>query len=70
MATEDKSFDILGSSKLNTADGKNPTSSSTVTSSHGRDESKSDTGTQKEKCKSAHDALEDRLREEERMSRK
>ena len=69
MSSNDQ-FNILGSSKLNTADGKNP-----VTSGSGTAESKdlatdpSSATSPKSEHHTAHDALEDRLREEERLAR-
>ncbi|MCJ1461097.1 hypothetical protein MMC28_011479 [Mycoblastus sanguinarius] len=80
---KDSSFNVLGSSKLNTSDGKNPTSSesnfnvlgsSRLNTPDGADPAATDgravgqpnTGQYREQCRSAHDALEDRLRDEER----
>ena len=69
MSSNDQ-FNILGSSKLNTADGKNP-----VASGSGTAESKdlasgpASAASPKNEHHSAHDALEDRLREEERLAR-
>lgn len=65
--TKDSSFNILGSSKLNTADGKNPTSSSATTStSDGAATGQKNTEDYRKQCQSAHDALENKLRDEER----
>lgn len=68
---QDSSFNILGSAKLNTADGKNPPTS-TSTSSGGQDGKAAGQPNSEEyrkECRSAHDALEDRLRDEERNAR-
>ena len=63
-------FNILGSSKLNTADGKNPTASGSGTAeSKGSAMGQPNSPTQKTASHSAHDAMEDRLREEERLAR-
>ena len=64
---KDSSFNVLGSSKLNTADGKNPTMASSTSST----QASTAVGQRKsedyrKECKSAHDALEDKLRDEER----
>lgn len=55
QAANNDSFNILGSSKLNTADGKNPTQAGQPNTEEYRKE-----------CRSAHDALENRLRDDER----
>ena len=69
MSSNDQ-FNILGSSKLNTPDGKNPpTSGSGTTESKGTAAGQPNTADYKKECKSAHDAMEDRLREEERLAR-
>ena len=69
MSSNDQ-FNILGSSKLNTADGKNPhTSSSSTKESKGTATGQPSTADYKKECKSAHDAMEDRLREEDRLAR-
>ena len=68
MASNDDSFNILGSSKLNTADGKNPTSS-TITSTSDKDVpavGQKNSEEYRKQCQSAHDALENKLRDEER----
>lgn len=73
-STHGSSFNILGSSKLNTVDGKNPTknpaSTSTAQQAKGKDEgstrSEADRVTA---CQKAHDALEARLRDEELNAR-
>ncbi|KAL9132654.1 MAG: hypothetical protein Q9175_006173 [Cornicularia normoerica] len=64
--SKDSVFNILGSSKLNTADGKNPTSSATTSTST---QPSTPSGQKKseeyrQECSKAHDALEDRLRDE------
>ncbi|MCJ1347978.1 hypothetical protein MMC31_006208 [Peltigera leucophlebia] len=72
--TQGGSLNILGSSKLNTVDGKNPTrkpaSASTTQQAKGKDEgstrSEADRVTA---CQKAHDALEARLRDEELSAR-
>ena len=59
-------FGILGSSKLNTGDGKNPTPSTTAATQ--MQEAKGDTtGDQdhRRQCQKAHDDLEARLKDEE-----
>lgn len=63
--TKESSFNILGSSKLNTVDGKNPPSSSTASTQPGNASGQRDTDYRKQ-CQSAHDALENKLRDEER----
>ena len=62
------SFNILGSSKLNTPDGKNPTSTTTTSTSHqaGTAVGQKNNEEYRKQCMSAHDALENRLRDEER----
>ena len=63
-------FNILGSARLNTADGKNPpVSGSSTVESRGSAAGQPNTAEYKKQCKSAHDAMEDRLREEERLAR-
>lgn len=77
MATtsgQDSSFNILGSSKLNTADGKNPTSSSTTAiqgqTAGAKDQASATGGLDKDTaCRKAHDELEARLRDEELSAR-
>jgi len=65
--TKESSFNILGSSKLNTADGKNPPSSSATTSTQaGNASGQKTTDEYRKQCQSAHDALENKLRDEER----
>ena len=69
--SQEASFGILGSSKLNTADGKNPTSLATTSTSNTTGTAggpKNDEAYRKE-CQSAHNALEDRLRDEERENK-
>ena len=65
------SYNILGSSKLNTADGKNPPTSNTSTTNGqaGQGVGKYDAADHRRECIAAHDALEDRLRENERLAR-
>ena len=67
MASND-SFNILGSSKLNTADGKNPASSATTSMSDKAVPAVGQKNSEeyRKQCQSAHDALENRLRDEER----
>jgi len=67
----ESNFNILGSSKLNTADGKNPpTSSATTTQGQaGQATGQLKTDDYKKECRAAHDALEDKLRESERLAR-
>lgn len=68
MASNDDSFNILGSSKLNTADGKNPTPS-VNTSTSDKDVPavrQKNSEEYRRQCQSAHDALENKLRDEER----
>jgi len=65
--TKESSFNVLGSSKLNTADGKNPPSSSTTTSTQdGIASGQKNSAEYRKQCQSAHDALENKLRDEER----
>lgn len=69
-------FNILGSSKLNTPDGKNPPTASATTSTSGVTAGTSSSGSgdgaasgagagTKTACQAAHDELEARLRDEE-----
>ena len=64
--SKDSAFNILGSSKLNTADGKNPTSSATTSTSTqpGTASGQKNSEQYRLECSKAHDALEDRLRDE------
>ena len=64
--SKDSAFNILGSSKLNTADGKNPTSSTTTSTSTqpGTASGQKDNEEYRQECSKAHDALENRLRDE------
>lgn len=64
--SKDSAFNILGSSKLNTPDGKNPTSSpNTSTSTQpGTASGQKNSEQYRLECSKAHDALEDRLRDE------
>ena len=68
---KDPSYNILGSSKLNTSDGKNPsTSNSAMSQGHtGQAAGQANTDAYKKECMAAHDALEDKLRESERLAR-
>lgn len=73
-STQGGSFNILGSSKLNTVDGKNPTnkpaSTSTGEQAKGKDEGSARTEADRvTACQKAHDALEARLRDEELNAR-
>jgi len=72
MASQDDSFGILGSSKLNTQDGKNPRSTtSDATKSNLNEDSgqnlKTSNGKEdyRRECQSAHDGMEARLKDEE-----
>ena len=68
MASDSKNaaFNILGSSKVNTADGKNPTASATTSTSSqpGTTSGQKNSDEYKQECSKAHDALENRLRDE------
>lgn len=65
--TKESSFNILGSSKLNTTNGKNPpTSAATTSTQAGTGSGQTNTDEYRKQCKSAHDALENKLRDEER----
>ncbi|CAD6584006.1 MAG: hypothetical protein ASARMPREDX12_001504 [Alectoria sarmentosa] len=66
--SQDSAFNILGSSKLNTTDGKNPTSSATTSTSTqpGAGRGQKNSEEYRQECSKAHDALENRLRDEER----
>ena len=75
-STDSSSFGILGSSKLNTADGKNPSSATAAQKIQEAGEAvkqaaggASNSEDYKKQCLAAHDALEDKLREEERLAR-
>ena len=62
----ESSFGILGSAKLNTGDGKNPTSSTTAATQ--MEDAKGSTASDEEhrqQCQKAHDDLEARLKDEE-----
>ena len=66
---QERSFGILGSSKLNTTDGKNPTPNSDapkstpgMTSGGSSDANKED---YRKECVRAHDELEARMKDEE-----
>ena len=72
---QDSSFGILGSSKLNTQDGKNPPSTgsgATKTSSNGGTGQTSDASKGEDyrrECQRAHDEMEARLKDEEMNGR-
>ncbi len=57
--SKDSSFNILGSSKLNTADGKNPTSPATTSTSTqpGTASGQKNSEEYRQECNKAHDAL-------------
>jgi len=67
-SNQESSFKILGSSKLNTVDGRNPTSSATTSTSNqiGTASGQKNNEAYRKECQSAHDALENKLRDEER----
>lgn len=72
----DNSFDILGSTKLNTQDGKNPTplsSNDTKTPSSAEAGGQGSGGSKGEEyrreCQNAHDEMEARLKDEEQDGR-
>ncbi len=71
MASQEGSFGILGSSKLNTQDGKNPPSTtSDATKSNPKDGSRqtsetSTAGNHRREGQSAHDMIEARLKDKE-----
>lgn len=64
--SKDSAFNILGSSKLNTADGKNPTSYTTTSTSTqpGTTSDQKNSEEYRQECSKAHNLLEDRLRDE------
>ena len=66
--SKDSAFNILGSSKFNTADGKNPTSSATISTSTqpgpGTASGEKNSEEYRQECSKAHDVLENRLRDE------
>ena len=70
-SNKDSTFNILGSSKLNTVDGKNPPTNSAGKSSGGaaQADNQPKADSYKNECIAAHNALEDRLREKERLAR-
>lgn len=70
-SNKDSTFNILGSSKLNTVDGKNPSTNPAGKQSGAaaQGDSRTDTDSYKNECIAAHNALEDRLREKERLAR-
>ena len=65
-SSKDSAFNILGSSKLNTNDGKNPTSSATTSTSTqpGTAAGQKNNEDYRRECSKAHDALENKLRDE------
>ena len=68
--SKNAAFNVLGSSKLNTPDGKNPpVSSSSSATKAGTAVGQHDGEDYRKECKSAHDALENRLRDQERESK-
>ena len=67
---QEGSFGILGSSKLNTIDGKNPqssseTSKSTLDMASGGTSDKGQQEEYRRECQRAHDEMEARLKDEE-----
>ncbi|KAL8923782.1 MAG: hypothetical protein Q9172_002963 [Xanthocarpia lactea] len=68
MSSTSGSFNILGSSKLNTSDGKNPAASTTKPSVAGSDQQATGSTTSDDhhkQCSRAHDELETKLRDQE-----
>ncbi|KAL8647176.1 MAG: hypothetical protein Q9210_005711 [Variospora velana] len=66
--SKSSSFNILGSSKLNTADGKNPAPSTSKPSVNGSSQQvmgSTDSDDYHKQCAKAHNELEARLRDEE-----
>lgn len=80
-SSKDPSFNILGSEKLNTATGGNPPKndsnsptynilgSEKLNTAGGANPVNKDSEHHKKACIEAHNALEDRLREKERLAR-
>ena len=70
-SNKDSTLNILGSSKLNTVDGKNPSTNPAGKSSSAaaQGDGQTNTDSYKNDCIAAHNALEDRLREKERLAR-
>ena len=62
--SKDSAFSILGSSKLNTADGKNPVSTTSTSIQPGTASGQKNSDEYRQECNKAHDALENRLRDE------
>ena len=62
--SKDSAFNILGSSKLNTADGKNPVSTTSTSIQPGTASGQKNSDEYRQECNKAHDALENRLRDE------
>ena len=72
MSSKEGSFNILGSEKLNTVDGRNPPKETPANANADHATPKagqSNTDEYKKDCIAAHNALEDRLREKERLAR-
>ena len=63
-SSKDSAFNILGSAKLNTADGKNPVSTTSTSIQPGTASGQKDSDEYRQECNKAHDALENRLRDE------
>ena len=70
-SNKDSTFNILGSSKLNTVDGKNPATNPASQPNGGaaQPDNQTKADSYKNECIAAHNALEDRLREKERLAR-
>ncbi|KAI4278475.1 MAG: hypothetical protein L6R38_005240 [Xanthoria sp. 2 TBL-2021] len=60
-----QSFNILGSSKLNTSDGKNPSASSSKPSSDQQATGSANSNDYHKQCARVHDELEAKLRDQE-----
>ena len=74
MSKQEGSFGILGSSKLNTVDGKNPpksseTSKSTLGMASGGMSNQNKQEGYRQECQRAHDEMESRLKDEELQGR-
>ncbi|KAL8908027.1 MAG: hypothetical protein Q9171_005608 [Xanthocarpia ochracea] len=68
MSSTSGSFNILGSAKLNTSDGKNPAASASKPSVTGSDQHATGSTTSDDhhkQCSRAHDELETKLRDQE-----
>ena len=61
---KESAFNILGSSKLNTSDGKNPVSPTSTSIQPGTASGQKNSDEYRQECNKAHDALENRLRDE------